>query len=476
MRVLLIRHHSVHSDEKGFYPQAKNIYPPLGLVYLATVLKQNDNNALVKILDSKALNLSVSQAKYEIKTFNPDIIGIAALTETLPGAVEMCEICKGLFPDTLRIIGGPHMSVDPEPIMKLGLFQLGIIGEGEITITEVYNEFKNSKRVPTNIKGTIVCNDDKIIRNEFRPRVKDLDTIPIPDRKFLNNDLYGPYLAKKPFTYMTTTRGCPFKCAFCFNSVWGKQVTFNSAQRIFKEMKKCVDEFKIREIWFKDDTYTARRKVVLELCNLIKNEKVKVRWTIFSRVDTVDEEMVKALKDAGCYKIDFGVESGDQRILDLMKKGITIEQVCKAFKICRNAGVQTHAFFMIGYPRETRETIEKSIRFAQEIADWTSFNAVTIIPGTELYDLAVRENYFIPKYVNGFLGQSEMENFCNSKELSTQEILRLTSLAYKKFYLRPGHILRLLGLMIKDGVFLNFIRIIPYVLKRIFGKFQQLKR
>lgn len=476
MRTLLIRPHPTRSNEEGRYPKARNLYPPLGLVYLATALKQNDSNAVIKVLDIKALNLNVNQTKTAIKAFNPDIIGIAAQTETLPGVIELGKICKILCPNALRIIGGPHMSIDQKSIVISDLFQLGLIGESEITITEVYNTFKASGKIPENIKGTVVYSNGKIVKNEFRPRVKDLDMLPMPDRSFLDNSLYRPYLAKTPFTYMTGTRGCPYQCAFCFNTVWGKEVTFNSAQRIFEEMKDCVERFKIKEIWIKDDTFTIRKKVVLELCELIKKKKLKIRWTIFARVDTVDEEMLRALKSAGCYKIDVGVESGNQEILDLMKKGLKIEQIREKFKLCRKLKMQTLAFFMIGYPHETRETIEKTIKFSQEIADWASFNAVAVVPGSDLYDLAVKEKYFVPRNVDGLLGQSELDNYCDSKELPREEILRLTSLAYKRFYLRPGHILRLLGLMIRDRTLTNFIKIFPYVLKRIFGRFQQVKK
>ena len=476
MRILFIRHHSFRSDESGRYPYAKHSYPPLGLCHIATLLKQNDRSDLIEILDSRALNLDLNQTRSKIKAFRPDIIGITTLTETLPGAIEMGEVCKELFPEVLRIIGGAHITVDPEPVMELGLFQLGVLGEGEITALEILSEYKKTGKIPTDIDGTMVYKDGSIIRNRPRSRVENLDTMPFPDRHFFDNSLYRPYLAKRPWTYMTVSRGCPFRCAFCIRAVWGKKATFNSARRIFEEMRNCVNEFKIREIWFRDDTFTCRKTTVMELCDLIVKEKLKVRWTVFSRVDTVDEEMIRALKRAGCYKIDFGVESGDQATLDLMKKGITIKQIKDAFRICRKAGMQTQGFYMIGYPRETRETIYKTIKLAREIGDWASFNPVSVKQNTELYDLAVKEGYFIPRRIDAFHGQSQLENYCNSKELPSQEILRLTNLAYKKFYLRPGHILRLLMLMAKDGIIWNFIRIAPYALKRIFGKYQRVKR
>ncbi|MCK5013985.1 MAG: radical SAM protein [Candidatus Omnitrophica bacterium] len=476
MKILFIRHHSLRSDNSGMYPHVSNVYPPLGLAYIATNLKQHNPNDIIKILDSKGRNLNLNQTIAEIKSFNPDIIAITALTETLPGVIEIGEACKELFPDRLRIIGGPHITVDSETVIKLGLFQLGVIGEGEFTFLEIVDEYKKIGKIPEDIKGTIRYTDEEIKKNELRPRIEDLDLLPLPDRSFFANEIYGPYLARKPWTYVTVSRGCPFGCAFCMKGVWGSKTTFNSGRRVFEEMKNCVEEFKIREIWFRDDTFTLRRKDVLELCELIIKDKLKVRWTMFTRVDRIDEEMIIVLKKAGCYKVDFGVESGDQAILDLMKKGTTIEQIKNAFAICRKVGMQTHGFFMIGYPRETKETIQRTIGLAREIADWASFNSVSVYPNTELYDLAVREGYFAPRTVDGIKGQSVLENFCNSDELPTEEILRLTNLAYKKFYLRPGHIIRLFIFMIQDGTFWKFIRITPYVLKTIFGKYQRVKR
>ncbi|MCK5259588.1 MAG: radical SAM protein [Candidatus Omnitrophica bacterium] len=474
--MLLIRHHFTRSDSTGHYPFVRNISPPLGLVYLATILNENDKNAAIKILDSKALNMTVDQTKTAIKEFKPDMIGITSISEALPGAVELGEICKNLFPDTLRILGGPHMSTNPVPVMKLGLFQLGVIGEGEITMKEIYDAYKNSGEIPTAIKGTCVYKDGNIITNEPRPRILDLDTLPIPNRAFLDNKIYSSYLARRPYTYMMTTRGCPFKCAFCFRTVWGRKVSFTSSRRILEEIKDCLERFKIKEIAFKDDTFTINKKVILELCDMIKKEKLKVRWTVFTRVNTVDEELLKVMKSAGCYKIDFGVESGDQDMLNLMEKGITLEQVRTIFKLCRDLGIQTHAFFMIGYPTETEETAEKTIRFAREIADWVSFAATSCLEGTRLYEFAVKEGYLVPKPINALLGESDVENLCNSPELPTERILQLVNEAYKRFYLRPSHMLRLLGFMIKDGTILNFFKTLPYILSRLFGKFQVLKR
>ena len=202
MRILFIKHHPTRANKHGIYARANNIFPPLGLVVLSTVLKQNDQNDVIEILDSRAQNLNLNQVKLKIKAFNPDIIGITAISETVPGVIEAGEMCKELFPNVLRIIGGPHIKVNPESVMKLGLFQLGVIGEGEITMLEIVNEYKKSKKIPINVIGTIVHNNGSIVKNESRPRIEDLDSVPIPDRHFLNNDLYGPYLAKKPWTYM----------------------------------------------------------------------------------------------------------------------------------------------------------------------------------------------------------------------------------------------------------------------------------
>jgi radical SAM superfamily enzyme YgiQ (UPF0313 family) len=360
--------------------------------------------------------------------------------------------------------------------MELELFHIGVIGEGEITLSRIVEKYVQTLQIPTDLKGTIVFQNNIIKRNEPRERVKDLDILPTPSMKYLDINLYGPQLAKKPFAYMTTSRGCPYDCAYCYKRVWGKRTALRSAQKVFEEIQQNVKEFNVREIWIWDDTFTINRKRVIDLCKLILSHNLKLRWKVMTRVDRIDEALLRMMKKAGCYRVEFGVESGDQSILDLMKKNITIEQIRKAFSLCKKIGLQTHAFLMIGYPRETKKTMLSTIRLALEIADWASFNAVSVFPGTALYDLAIKENYFKPRSINFFKGQTTHDNFCDSAELPTKEILKQVKQAYLMFYLRPFHIIHLIGLLIRDNQIISFIKIMPYIFQRLFGQYKRVQK
>jgi radical SAM superfamily enzyme YgiQ (UPF0313 family) len=238
----------------------------------------------------------------------------------------------------------------------------------------------------------VFIDDDNIINTGNRPLIGDLDSMPFPARDLVPYKKYTSLLATSSVvTTMFTSRGCPYKCSFCDRPHLGSVFRYRSAEDVVAEMEECI-RMGIGEILIYDDTFTVNRQRVMDICNLILKKRLKFRWDIRARVNTVDFEMLKLLKKAGCERIHYGVESGNQGILNILKKGITLEQVRKAFRMTKKVGISTLGYFMIGSPSETRETIMQTINFAIEIgADFAHFTITTPFPGTELYRDALKK-------------------------------------------------------------------------------------
>lgn len=459
MKILLIHHHEKASNKKGVYEKNFGAFMPLGLGYLGAVLRDNDFK--VELLDSYALNMTVKQTKQVIKQSKADIVGINAMTPTLPGAYEVAKITREVLLDSLIVIGGSHMATYPKETLTHPFLDIGVIGEGELTLLEIANKYNNGEPL-TDIPGTVVKTEEEIRINPRRDFIDNLDELPFPARDLLPNDIYRSIDGTRPITSMMTSRGCPFRCAYCHKGIWGNKLRFRSAENVLEEFKECKEKFGIKEVYVYDDTFTVNKKRVMEICRKIIEEKIDIKWDINTRVDVVDREIIQALYDAGCRKIRFGVESGSQEILDAMKKGTNIGQIRKVFRICKEVGIETHAYYMIGYPGETKRMIEKTIDFAIELdSDWATFTITTAYPATELFDFAkedsrIDENYW-KEYTLGHMGK-RYPIFIN--EELTEEVLRhYIKTANRKFYLRTSTVIKALKRIKSFSMITDYMRI-----------------
>jgi radical SAM superfamily enzyme YgiQ (UPF0313 family) len=240
-----------------------------------------------------------------------------------------------------------------------------------------------------------------------------------------------------------TSRGCPYRCIFCSKAVFGKKYRGNSPAYIVDEIRFLKERFGVKEIKFYDDVFTLDRKRVVAICMQLKEQGMDIPWTCETRVNLVDEELLRVMRDAGCYMIEYGVESGNQRILNNLKKDISLEQAIKAFKLTHETGIETVAYFMIGSPEETPETIKETIEFAKKLdPDFIQFSTTTPYPGTELYRLAVGEGYLPEKwdeYVYADLKSIGNAAF-ETKTMSRQELGEWNKKAYTSFYLRWSYV------------------------------------
>jgi len=355
--------------------------PPLGLAYLASCLEEEGEE--VRIMDCIVLGASHRDVKREIESWSPDLVGVTATTPAHNDALRVLKEAKeaGAF----TVAGGPHFSfIDLEALRKYRFIDFVVRGEGEETLKELVRALERGRDV-SEIRGLTYRRGEVAKRNPDRPLIENLDSLPMPAYHLLPMGMYR-FEGYRHATTMTS-RGCPFRCTFCASSkLFGKRWRGRSPGNVADELELLVYKYKVRNVEFLDDTFTLNARRAEEICDEIKRRGLDISWACSSRVDTINRRLLSKLKAAGCYIIYYGVESGSQRILNLMRKGIRIAQVVKAFKETVKAGIERLASFILGFPGETVETIKKTIRFARFLnPDYVQFTVCTPYPGTELY-------------------------------------------------------------------------------------------
>jgi len=412
--------------------KVQGIFPPLGLGYIASVLERR--NISVEIIDIPALNLTKTEVQNILFRKKPLLVGISCMSSTLNNAFEIARLAKksGAY----VALGGPHLAAYPEETVSNDNVDFGIVGEGEFVFLELIEALKR-KRKFNSIRGLVYKKNNNIKVNSYRI-VEKLDEIPFPARHLLPIKKYDCIITEKSFTTMITSRGCPYECGFCFKQPSDKKYRLRSVENIIAEMQSCIEKFNVKEIMFYDDSFTFNRNFVIKLCNEIIKKKITIKWEAPTRVNTVNDELLQLMKKAGCIRLRYGVESGNQRILNLMKKNITLDQVKKAFELTKKYKIETFAYFMIGYATETKETIQQTINLAKRLnPDWVMFTATTPLPCTNLFELAIKHNLVSKNYWKYYtLGKTHKRIPYFVKD--TDELVRK---AYRKFYVRPGFIL-----------------------------------
>jgi anaerobic magnesium-protoporphyrin IX monomethyl ester cyclase len=310
-------------------------------------------------------------------------------------------------------------------------------GEGEETTKELVEAI--GRGIPLNgVKGITFRGGNEMIDTDPRPFIKNIDDIPFPSRDLLPMSLYE--FNGVGYTTMLTSRGCPFKCSFCSSSrLFGGYWRGRSPENVLREMKIIYDEYSVRNIEFLDDTFTLNQKRAEKICDGIIEQGWDISWGASSRVDTLSRKLVEKMKKAGCWILFLGIESGSQRILDAMRKGITIEQAKKAVRMVKEAGIRVLGSFIIGFPQDTLETIRETIKFAKRLnLDYAQFSILTPYPGTPLFDYVKGSNMLLTEDWSRY---TATEPIIRIEGLSEEDVKALFRRAYISFYLRPGIVL-----------------------------------
>jgi radical SAM superfamily enzyme YgiQ (UPF0313 family) len=439
MRVLLVRHHNagnINTRLPETINKAQGIYPPLGIAYIASILENSGHK--VKILDSQAMNLKIEEIRKEITKFNPDVVGVTCMTPNLRDALDVSRVTKEISEDIITVLGGPHLYIYPKETLTYSYVDFGVAGEGEIVLPELILSLQDKKKFK-DIDGLIFKENGKIKYNPVKGCIRDLDSLPFPARHLLPNKKYFSILADYPFTTMITSRGCSFHCGFCFKNQLDNIIRFRSPENVADEIEQCL-EMGFKDIWFYDDTFTINKKHVVGICNEILERGLEFKWEAVTRVDCVNPELLRTMRRVGCYRIRYGVESGDQYILNLMKKGIKLQQARKAIKWTKLAGIEAFCLFMIGYPGENEDKIRKTIDFSLDVnPDWAMFSNTVPYPSTDLLKLSHKIGLLNDKeYWKEFtLGKTNERIPYGFPNLDTW-----MKIAYKRFYFRPKFILK----------------------------------
>ncbi|MBF0472797.1 MAG: radical SAM protein [Nitrospirae bacterium] len=417
----------------------KRSYPPLGLGYLATVLK--NNNVDVTLLDAQALNMSEQQMEQYFIEQKFDIIGITSTTWQLAGAIKCCQISKKVNSNTLTLMGGVHPTFYPKETLGFNDIDIIVRGEGEITLQELISQI--DKKLPLNdINGIAFKHNGEIIITSNRQPIEDLDSIPFPDRNLFKKDYYKCYttvVRQKPCFSIVSSRGCHFKCNFCSSPDFWQKQRLRSPKNIVDEIEMLVNNLGAKEIMFVVDTFNATLEHAKELCQEIIDRKLKISWRTNARVYPIDEELVKLMKRAGCWLVYYGVENGNPEMMKKIGKAITPEKVIRAFDITEKAGIRTFAYFIIGLPGETEQSIKETIALQKKIhPDFMVYGKPMIFPGTRLYEIAVSQGIASPVAD----GQYYTVPYYITKEMTEEVMDKYIKSVFKNHYLNPSYIFK----------------------------------
>ncbi len=437
--------HGTNAQEVGGY------LPPLGIAYLAAYARSHGFS--VGIIDNAIENNTTATLINKVLKAHPKVVGISALTPHYFKAVEFAQGLKKQDKDIVIILGGPHATIMPKESINEGCFDILVRGEGELTIKEVLDALKRQRWNKDNflkdhdtlqqIKGIVFRKHKEIIITPPRERIADLDELPFPAWDLLPMEKYLPLpnqYKRKPVTSLVVIRGCPFNCSFCSSSqFFGRKVRAMSPERVIELMRHLKKTYHIKEIDFWDDMLTIDKKWMHRLCRLMISKKIDMSWTCYARVDSVDEKLLAHMKNAGCWSIFFGYESGSQELLDNIGKGITIEQIIRTNALCKKVGIEIRAAFMLGLPGETPELGRKTIEFAKKLnPDYAQFAITTPFPGTKLYADAKRYGT-LKKNFTAYTGWKAV--FVPYGYKNAEQIEELKIMAIKEFHIRLAYMM-----------------------------------
>ena len=360
-------------------------FPPLGLGYVAAALKKHGFS--VELVDCTFL--SRDEAVARIRRSKPQVIGVYSMFSMKKTSLELARLLRGSC--DLLVAGGPLPTLDPSDFLEV--FDVAVVGEGEETMVELSGCVEQGLPVSA-VKGIAYKSRGEVKFSAPRGFVEDLDALAFPARDLFDNQAYKGYYFKR-FGYTTTplisSRGCPFSCGFCSRPVFGTSFRTRSPENIVDEVE-AIAGFGYDRVWFADDCFTLNREHLMRVCNLMVQRRLDIGWECLSRVDTLDVDVARCMKRAGCVRVFFGIESGNDGVLAAMNKRITVAQARRAVHAAKAAGLQVGAFFIVGYPGETDGTVLDTVRFASGLPlDYLSFTLPYPIPGTALHE-RVKDN------------------------------------------------------------------------------------
>lgn len=467
MKLLLISPSDIgkfYYGQPRYYSDNMAIFPPLSLLPLVSYIKQTSDHT-VKVIDMFLLNLTLEDFKKEIIDFKPDVIGITCMLNKWFAIVQILRFIKKYFPFIKTVVGGYNTSEFPVETLYHECVDFMVLGTGQEPLKELLDYMASGNNRFSEIKGLFLRGSTKKNFVEEKQRMNP-DLFPFPDRTCIPYKKYKSAISERfPSTIMISSDGCPFRCNFC-NTSNMRNIIIRDSIKVVDEMEECV-KLGIKEIMFQDELFTISKDRVIKICQEIIRRKLDVLWNFKSRIDLIDEEMLPYLKKAGCNNIHFGIENGNDEILERMNKGITTTQARKLFKLLKKYGLEGSASFMLAYPGETIEQIHNTINFAIEIdPSFAQFTITCDFPGTKIYlDNLAKNKYkediwekyvlnptpdFVPPYSTDLFTESQLRHILNY--------------AYRRFYRRAKYIKKRMFSLRSFGQFFHQFKIAKDIL------------
>lgn len=420
---------------------------PFSIAMLATNLEKQGFSTYLLDLNLERQPLDALAAK--IKENKPAIVGISSYSATVTNAEKIALKVKEIDKSIPVILGGFHATAEPEQCLNLFQgFDYVMHGEGELSLSQFMQKFLNKEDV-TETPNLAFRNNGEVVINPAGPIIKNLDELPFPLIDKLNFKRYEPTppnYHSLPTIGLMTSRGCPFKCTFCATHFqWNKTVRSMSRGLVVDWMEKFITDWGIRDFRFFDDTFTIPRKSAVEFCEEILRRDLKVHWNCYSRVDTIDEELARLMKRAGCYHVKFGIEAGTQESLKRIKKNITLKRAREAIKEVKRCGMETKASFILGIHDETLEQSKETIDFALGLdLDYATFSIMMVFPGSEDYAVWKQAGRIPPDF--------RWDRPLYTSPHDIEDIKKLLKTAYRKFYVRPRFFMGMLSHLVRDPI------------------------
>jgi radical SAM superfamily enzyme YgiQ (UPF0313 family) len=443
MNIVLISGSVSGEKRYGKLKSVGSYMPPYGLLTIAALLEKDGHT--IHILDRETHAFSDQEIGKKIESIKPDMIGMSVYTIGVKEAIKTATFLKQEFSIPI-VVGGPHTFVDFDNFSKNECFDLFVIGEGEITMSELAKALEGKGDL-RKVDGLATRLDGKLIKNPPRERLKSLDKLPFPAFHLLDDIMaYHPSplgYRKRPFFPLVTSRGCPFDCYSC-STIWGHKWVAHSAEYVVNLIEYLVKEFNAQEIWFSEDTFVVNKQRVLDICQGILDKKLDISWTCMANVHKLDREMLSLMKKAGCWQMQLGLESGNDEVLQFIGKKTSVSMIREKVNLIHQVGIQPRGYFILDHLVDTKETIQQTIDFAMSLPLYSAdFHLLQLPLGSRAR--AIAHEYGKVNYNTDLLTGYSSQGLSFVPEGMTEDFLFKTQRkAHLKFFLRPRQILRLI--------------------------------
>ncbi len=449
IKVLLINPPILPGEVYGRFGAVAPRLPTLGLGYLAAFLRRAGHAPLV--VDAGASMVDLATLRALILREEPQVIGVTATTISFNSAIQVVRMVEALPGRRLTLLGGAHISALPARAMGQCPVDLGVVGEGEHTLLEICERYAEGAPL-SDIDGTVVRGDDGAIRiNAARAPEEDLDRFPPPDRELLYGQeafAHTPFRGTQSTISVISSRGCPFSCGYCDQSVYGRTWRAHSAERVLEEVEQIARRDRRAFVSFEDDNFMLKRDRVRAICRGLRGQSVE--WGCSARVTSLDPEILSEMRAAGCSVVYVGIESASPRVLELLGRRMSTDQAQQGVQLIKAAGIRAYGSFVLGTPTETRAEIFETIRFAAQLPlDGASFFLFVPYPKTRLRELAHQEGRVSDDW-SDYSGHPQRPPY-TPREIPAQALLRYQSLAYLRFFLRWSYVRKHLPMVLSPS-------------------------